>query len=175
MFTHAVEPKLGIQSEIAIRGVDGDVLQQLIEYCYSGEITIDARNVREMTRAAMMLQFTDVQEHCAAFYSTILNASNCLSIREVADLYNISGLKGEAHYIVVKHFMEVFKGEEFVQLSVDDLAALLGDDEINVTKEEDVFEALMRWVQHDVERRKPSLGFLLDVVRFQHIGESVSD
>lgn len=65
------------------------------------------------------------------------------------------------------------KGVEFLQLDADCLAALLKDDGINVTSEEEVFNALMRWVKYDYESHKPSLGTLSECVRFKHVSESV--
>lgn len=105
------------QQEISIKEVDGDAFQQLIKYCYIGKIAIDSANVDELTRAATMLQFNEVQENCVAFYLTILSASNCMGIREIADLYNMRPLRDAAHELVLDHFMQLSKCVEFLQLS----------------------------------------------------------
>lgn len=162
------------QSEISIMGVDGAILQQLVDYCYSGEIVIDSTNAEGVARVAEMLQFTAAQEHCTEFYLDSLNATNCLGILEVADEYNMVRLKETAHDFIMQHFMEVSKCDEFLRLTVDQLVVLLKNDEINVQNEEDVFHTLMDWVKCDVKGRKRSLVRLLECVRFQHIKDSVS-
>lgn len=162
------------QLEIKIGEVDGDILERLFKYCHTGVIAIDLKDLDSMTQVANMLQFTKVKEHCAAFYSTILCASNCLGIREVAELHNMVQLKTDAHALALDQFMEVSKSNEFRQLSADQLSTLLKEDEINVSAEEDVFNALIQWIKYDVEERKKSLGTLLDCIRFKHIKESVS-
>lgn len=163
------------QIEITMNDIDGDILQQLVQYCYTGVISIDSENVEEMTRTATMLQFTAIQENCTKFYSTILCVSNCLGIREIADLYNMARLREEAHALVLEHFTEVSKCDEFYQLNEKQLSVLLADDEINVTLEEDVLCALMRWITFNIENRRNWLPMLLEFVRFKHVKESVSD
>lgn len=163
------------EPEITLTGVDGGVLQQLVEYCYSGVITIDTENIDKMTHAATMLQFSWVQEICAQFYSTILNATNCLWIREIAELHNLVLLKEEAHAFVLDHFGEVAKSDEFLQLSCADLSDLLKNDEVNVASEQDVLSAVIRWISYDVDKRKGWLGVLLEYVRFKHVSDSVSN
>lgn len=162
------------QHEISIKDVDGAVLQQLVGYCYSGEIGIDISNAKNLTKAANMFRFTEVLKNCAAFYSSILSASTCLGIREIADLHNLGPLMEAAHDFMLDNFSKVFKCDEFNQLSAEHLSVLLKDDEINVTSEEEVFMALMGWVKYDISNRKQSFGALLGCVRFQHIKESVS-
>lgn len=168
------EPKEDGQREISIHGVGGDILSKLVEYCYTGAITIDGENIDETTSAAWMLRFTDIQEKCIDYYFTNLNAAKCLSILEMADQHNIVGLKETAHNFFVDNFVEVCKSDEFLQLSPEKLSALLKDDEMDGSKEEHVFSALMRWAKHDVENRKQSLEGLSECVRFQHIKNSVS-
>lgn len=162
------------QTDIKLNDVNGDVLHQLIQYCYTGEITIHTNNIVEITKAATMLQFTMIQENCADFLSNVLCVSNCLGIREIADLYNMVRLRDEAHALILEHFTELSKCDEFYQLSECELTSLLECDEINVTVEKDVLRALMAWIKYDIENRKDLLKSLLKFVRFQYIPESVS-
>lgn len=173
MFTTAMKERN--QSEILIKCVDGDILQKLVEFCYTGVIKINSGNISEVTRTATMLQFTKVQEHCIAYYSKVMTASTALEIREIADVYSIMQLKKIAHDFVLEHFMKVFKCEQFLELSVDDLIELLTDDNINVAEEEDVLMALMGWIKYDFVSRKHLLGILLGCIRFQHFDKQVKN
>lgn len=157
------------QQEIYIHGVNGSDLQKAIEYCYSGEISIGTANVDELSKAATKLQFTELQENCYQFYSTSTPCvSNCLLVWKMAEL------KNAAHAIALKHFMEVSTSEEFLRLDADQLSALINDDELIVPTERSVFYAVMKWVKHDTDNRKESLGSLLECVRFKHVRSSVS-
>lgn len=61
--------------------------------------------------------------------------------------------------------LQVIRNQEFLQLSVDQMASLLGSDDLNVTSEEHIFHALMSWVQHDPELRRQYMSRLLMLVK----------
>lgn len=46
------------------------------------------------------------------------------------------------------------KSEEFLDLELQPLIELLQADELNVKSEEVVFDALIRWIDHQVDQRK---------------------
>lgn len=172
MFANA--SKEGDQWKISIKDVSGDILQQLIQNCYTAEIAIDSKCVEKMMSAAATLKFTEVHKHCTTFLSKNLNASNCLRIRENADKHKMVQLKERAHDFALDHFIELSNSTEFLQLSVDRLMELLKDDRINIAAEEDVFTAVMEWVKYNVATRKKLLQSLLGCVRFQHFQDPVS-
>ncbi|RXM31462.1 hypothetical protein EOD39_6966 [Acipenser ruthenus] len=64
-----------------------------------------------------------------------------------------------------QNFADVAQHEEFLDLRRDELVAIISSDELVVGKEETVFEAVMRWVYHDVDYRRPMLKELLHHVR----------
>lgn len=163
------------QSEISIHCVDGDIMQQLIESFYSGTITIDSDNMQAMMMAAAMLQCVEVQTNCGELCLAILDASNCLGIRQIADLNNMTGLKEAAHAVILDHFEEVAKGDEFKELDVNELCDLLKDSKLRVNGEQDVFNAMIEWIRHDVAGRKHLVERVLDHIRFQYITNTVSE
>ena len=54
------------------------------------------------------------------------------------------------------HFLrlQVTKEDEFVELTNGQLISLVKKDELNVPDEEDVFNAVLRWVEHSPAKRK---------------------
>ncbi|CAH2047275.1 unnamed protein product, partial [Iphiclides podalirius] len=64
-----------------------------------------------------------------------------------------------------QHFMQVVKHQEFLTLQADQLASLLKSDDLNVVSEENVFESLMTWVQHDNVNRENNLPTLLKLIK----------
>lgn len=61
--------------------------------------------------------------------------------------------------------MQVCKNQEFYQLSAEQLAQLLKSDDLNVPTEEDVFHALMSWIQYDFDAREKHIPELLGLIR----------
>uniref|UniRef100_A0A8C5N9R3 BACK domain-containing protein n=1 Tax=Gouania willdenowi TaxID=441366 RepID=A0A8C5N9R3_GOUWI len=55
--------------------------------------------------------------------------------------------------------------EEFLQLEVQELAHILGQENLTVTKESKVYESVLRWIKHKPEERQGAIATLLPKVR----------
>ena len=64
-----------------------------------------------------------------------------------------------------QHFMQVWKNQEFYQLDRVQLSNLLKSDDLNVPSEQEVFDALMAWVQHDPQNRTQYIPELLALIK----------
>lgn len=69
--------------------------------------------------------------------------------------------------------MQVCKNQEFHQLTAEQLAQLLKSDDLNVPTEEDVFHALMAWIQYDFDAREKFIPELLGLIRLPLLPPSV--
>jgi kelch-like protein 20 len=49
------------------------------------------------------------------------------------------------------------ESEEFLLLPVNQLVDIISSDELNVRNEEQVFNACMGWVKHNMQERRPNL------------------
>ena len=63
------------------------------------------------------------------------------------------------------NFVDVIETDEFLLLPVNQLVDVISNDELNVKQEEQVYQAVMNWVRHDVDDRKQYLGQLMYHVR----------
>lgn len=159
---------------VTVADVNGDALKQLVEFCYTGRITIHEGNIGDVVKAATMLRFTAVADNCIEYYLSILCIANCLDIDEVADAYDLARLKVATHTFIVDNFIDVSRSDGFLELVEKRLSPFLVDNEINVVTEEDVFQAVVRWIKYDVETRAPVMGALLECVRFKLFPVTVS-
>lgn len=66
------------------------------------------------------------------------------------------------------------KNQEFYQLSAEQLSSLLKSDDLNVPSEQEVFNALMDWVQHDFSGREKHIPDLLALIRLPLLSPAVS-
>lgn len=158
----------------SIPGISGDILERVIEFCYHNTIDINEDNVDWLLAAASYLQVPDLEVRCIQYYRSCMRASNCLGIWAVAEKYASEELKRKAQAFVFRNIKEVVKCEEFMQLSTAQLDIILKSDDLNIDREADVFNALVQWVNFNVEERKNSFETLFQHIRLQHIEESVS-
>ncbi|CAF0862241.1 unnamed protein product [Didymodactylos carnosus] len=152
-------------TEIVIHDVDESAMDLLIEFCYSSTILVDEKNVQTLLPAACILQIQEVQDTCCEFLKAQLDPSNCLGIRAFADTHSCRELLKIADRYTQHNFNEVKESEEFLFLPVNQLIDIISSDELNMTSEEDVFNAVMHWIQCNTEQRKQYLSQALEHVR----------
>uniref|UniRef100_A0A1I8ERG1 BTB domain-containing protein n=2 Tax=Wuchereria bancrofti TaxID=6293 RepID=A0A1I8ERG1_WUCBA len=153
------------QQEIQMVDIEPRTLQGLINFCYTGEITIADFNVQSILPAACLLQLSEVQEVCCEFLKKQLDATNCLGIRAFADTHACRDLMRIADKFTHYNFQDVAKSEEFISLPADQLINIISSEELNVRSEEVVFRAAMAWIRHDLPSRRQFLPKVLEHVR----------
>lgn len=101
MFTGFEESR---QDKITIQGVDPTALQLLIEYVYTSMVDVTEDNVQVLLTAANLLQLTDVRDACCDYLQAQLDPSNCLGIRDFADIHGCIDLLSTAETYIEQHF-----------------------------------------------------------------------
>ncbi|XP_072040808.1 kelch-like protein 17 [Amphiura filiformis] len=153
------------QSEVRLHDISSDAVEQLVMFAYTSEITIGERNVQELLPAASVLQLNSVRDACCKFLLGQLDPSNCLGIRRFADTHGCFALEQCSQQFVLQNFNLVVRSEEFLQLPVEEVEALVSNEQLNIISEEDVFSAIMLWVQYDENNRTDFIAKLLKHVR----------
>ena len=107
----------------------------------------------------------NLKSKASDFLESSLNASNCLALESFASRYNCESLKQAAVAFKCKNFVAVAKSEDFRALDAENTKELICKDEINVSDEEEVYQAVIAWVRHDLPSRECLLPELLKCVR----------
>ncbi|XP_056293815.1 kelch-like protein 41a [Pseudoliparis swirei] len=154
-------------AEVVLENMDPDVMEAILSYMYSAEIDINENNVQDVLAAANRLQIPSVFTVCVNYLQKGLSKKNCLSIYRLGLMLNSTRLALAARDHIADRFEAIAKGEDFLELAPPELFAILGADELNVEKEEVVFETLMRWIRKDKEKRVKSLEEAFECIRFR--------
>ncbi|CAJ0572254.1 unnamed protein product, partial [Mesorhabditis spiculigera] len=144
MFTTSLQESS--QREIRMLEIDGQTLSQMVMFCYSGELKITDSSVQQLLPAACLLQMGEIQDPFADTHS-------CRELARIADVYTQN------------NFQQVITSDEFLQLSLEHLLILVSSDELHVKSEEQVFEAVKRWIHCDLAGRRQHLATVLEYIR----------
>ena len=140
-------------------------IADVLKFIYTGEASIDSSNAQDVLMIADYLIIPSLKSQASNFLESSLNASNCLALESFASRYNCESLKQAAVTFKCKHFAAVAKSEEFKVLDSQNIKELICKDEINVSGEEEVYQAVIAWVKHDLPSRECLLPELLKCVR----------
>ncbi|XP_071808405.1 kelch-like protein 3 [Asterias amurensis] len=151
--------------KIILQEIDGSALSQLLDFVYTSEIQVTEENVQTLLPAASLLQLIDVRSACCDFLQKQLHPTNCLGIRAFADMHSCSELYHYAQNYTMQHFSAVVHCDEFTALSADQVSELISSDHLTVPTEEEVFEAVVGWVNNDPQNRCDYTPRLIEHVR----------
>lgn len=130
------------------------IIQDVLHYMYTGVVILNESNVKDLIVAADYLLVSDLKQRSVKYLCSIISKINCVSIYKFAVYCNCSQLKQDATKVIRNHFALVSRTDEFLNVDFELLKQLVSDEEIIVTAEEEVYEAVLRWVKHKEETRK---------------------
>ncbi|CAM4495478.1 unnamed protein product [Lepidochelys olivacea] len=160
--------KESCQAKVDLKGIDSNILYQIVLYVYTGEILITPENVLYLMEATSMLQYIKLFQACSLYLQDRLTPENCLSMLRLSEILNCQNLNKKAKEMALKYFPEVASSEDLKELCALELIDYLGDDEL-CGEEEQVFETLMVWIRHDLQARQGYIQDLFKKVRLQYV------
>ena len=110
-------------------------------------------NVQNLLSAANLLEILPVRDACCQFLDRHMDESNCLGIQSFAEAHSCVDLQQKARSFALKHFNDLITGEEFEAIPESQLIDLISSDELEVLREEDVFNAVIKWAESHVDPR----------------------
>ena len=150
---------------VEMKDVSADIIEALVEFIYTGNLQITSENVEKTLEHAALIQFSKAVDLCCNFLEKQLDSNNCIGIRKFAALHQCKDFVAKVDNFMKSHFLEVVESEEFVTLSAAELKGLLCDQSLKVDNEEQVYNAIINWVQHNQTERSPKLHVLLSQVK----------
>uniref|UniRef100_A0A8C6PSH4 Gigaxonin n=1 Tax=Nothobranchius furzeri TaxID=105023 RepID=A0A8C6PSH4_NOTFU len=157
----------GSTYRIELQGVSMVIMKQILDYIFSGEISLSEETIQDMVQASDLLLMTDLKLLCCQFLESCITAENCIGIR----LFSLCYCLHHVHYVATEflqtHFRDVALTEEFRELPHDRLCELLAMEKLNVGNEKYLLEAVVRWFAHDPDDRRVHMKEVMSAVWLQ--------
>ncbi len=90
----------GQQDEIELHNLDGNAVNSLIEFAYTGEILISQKNVKVLVETANFFAVESVIKACTDCMKAYITLDNCIEICRFADMYALQTLKKESVNVI---------------------------------------------------------------------------
>lgn len=161
--------KEGSESEVILTYIDGNTLKAIVDYCYTGNIEINAGNIYDVLDAASSLEFPEIEKIIEDFWCNELDLNNCIELLTLANLYTLTNLWQKGMRFWARNFGTLPLSDN---LDEKVLQTLLAFDEI-VIAEEHVFHYVSKWIQKNGEKRA-CFPDILKLIRLKHITTKVN-
>ncbi|ELU16682.1 hypothetical protein CAPTEDRAFT_101946 [Capitella teleta] len=129
--------------EVVLKDISASTGVLLVEYLYSGNIDITQLNAQDLLAASEMLLLGALKKKVEDFLLSHTDSVNCISMINLARLYDLKTLLTHARNYLQEHVKEVVETEEMHLLQEGDLIEVL---EANVSQEEN-FLFIQKWMK----------------------------
>nr|XP_004650826.2 kelch repeat and BTB domain-containing protein 7-like [Jaculus jaculus] len=168
------------QARVTMHDVDAESFEVLLDYCYTGRVSLSEANVQRLYAASDMLQLEYVREACASFLARRLDLSNCAAILKFADAFDHHQLRAQAQAFIAHNFkplsrMGSVREETLADLSLAQLLAVLRLDSLDVDTEKTVCHVAVQWLEAAPKERGPSAAEVFKCVRWAHLAAEDRD
>ena len=157
------------QHSVYVKGIEEKSLKPLIDYIYSGQITINSDNVMSLLAGADYLQLDEVKDFCFDFMEEKLTSDNYFTFLNLANLYNSDSVKNKVYNFICSNYETLTETEDFKNLSNVNLTTSISMLNQYPVKQIVICKSILEWTKHDKEERSSKLADLLNQVNFDKL------
>jgi len=165
LFSSELQVKENQSNLVELNEVKCSVLAEVILFIYTGEMNIGAQNAQDLVMVGDYLIIPSLKTKASQFVEESINTSNCIALELFASQYNCESLRLTAIKHKQQHFIAFVKSKDFLSLGFEQVKDLMSQDELQISEEEEVYEAIITWVRHDLVSRECFLPDLLKCLR----------
>lgn len=159
---------------VSLFDISGPMLKNFIDFFYTGQFHIDAGNVYNVLDVADRWGTVELVEKCADYVRNNLSVESCLATwLSAKSSYKYLDIKGVSFNYICQHFGAVVETDKFLQLNSQQLLSILNDNAVAVNYEEEIFNAIVRWIDGDTENRRNDFEKLMSAIQMSQISEKV--
>jgi len=114
MFSHGM--KENNQNIILLPNVEVDTFTAVLEFLYTGHVTVDERNIVSLITAAAIFRIDDLKELCLLQFNTVVSEFNVINLLLVADKHHEEQLKKTCKRYIMDNYQDMLQTDSFKQL-----------------------------------------------------------
>ena len=154
---------------IRFEEISGSILEDVLEFIYTGTVEITQTNAEELIVTGNYLIIPSLKTASGRFLETEMSNCNCISTFYLAEKYDCVELIHNSRKFIHENFASVGEMDEFLSLEAKEAAVWISSDEIAVKAEADVFKIMLKWVEHGKTERKAAFEELFRHVRLSFL------
>lgn len=168
-FSESASGRVELREWSCAAGPDPDTVEGVMQFMYTGGIRVTTGNVHEVLELADRFLLTQLKSFCGEFLMKNLSLSNCVAVHSLAHMYTLDQLAKGAAKMIRRNFHKIIRNEEFFTLPFHLVRDWLADSEITVDSEQELFEAVVKWVRQNAEEGEKHFEELFRLLKLPEI------
>ena len=140
------------EAKATVSSVSAEIMENILDFIYTGKLKVTDENVYELLCAADYLQIQNIKNICSFYLREDINDETCLMMWKFAKMYDMKNLTVITELHISANFRKILKRDEFKQLESDNFISFLALEDSS-TDEVDIYKAVLSWLLHDKEER----------------------
>ncbi|KAM3918504.1 kelch-like protein 36 [Leptodactylus fuscus] len=170
MFT--IGMKEAHQKEVELVGASFIGLKAVVDFLYTGDLTLDGGNIDYVLETAHLLQIWKVVDFCCEYLENEVNEENYLYLQELASIYSLERLGCYIDSFILHSYSTLCFTTTFLQsIPLQKLCFYLTSSQVQHTSEHDLLQSALQWLTHCPQRENHAYQVLQNI-RFQLISKS---
>lgn len=162
MLSH--DTKESIEGTVEIQDVEIKAVRICIAYIYTGIVTFENDDILEVYHTADVFQLHQLVSSILKHLVDDMSKETVFISKQLARKYDFKDLDEKCDKYAVDHFVSIMKTTAFLSLERDYLIFLVSSQKNKDTREEQVCDAIIKWVEYDFKTRKEFFPELLQLV-----------
>ena len=154
--------------EVKLDNINAEVMKTLIDYMYSGTITIPKGQLMETMIAADYLNLLELKKMCLKEVPGILHTSNVISWFKVSEKMQLDSIRKTCLKLMSNFISKVTEETEFLDLSSNEIVDFVKELCINGVASDDLLKSVILWLSYDVTNRVSNMEDLIHLVQLEH-------
>ncbi|XP_078378456.1 kelch-like protein 40 [Oculina patagonica] len=156
---------------IRLEWITESQMADILQFIYTGNVQISSQeNAESLIAVADYLLLSNLKTIAGKFLEQHMTTENCMSIYySIAELYSCDELIASTRKFINSNFTTVAASDEFPNLPSHEVEKWISSDEIVIDGEENVFEIILRWIDHNKSEQSVKFGELFCHVRLTTI------
>ena len=148
------------------------VMEEVLEYLYTGHVDINEDNVFDLLKMADYLIVPSLKELSRDFILRTLSPSSCFMAYYYAARYLDPELEETAQEFTFDNFVDAAESDDFLNLSMKQVEEWVSSDHIVVEEEEQVFQVIVKWMEKSENSKNQNFFQLFRYIRLVHVSRN---
>ncbi|EDO39169.1 predicted protein [Nematostella vectensis] len=158
-----------IKFELSSLGLSKSVMGDMLCYLYTGNLNVLASQAQDFLIAADYFLLSELKDAAINVLESMINQENCCILLDLGERFSSDHLANSARMFIENVFSDFRHTTEFQELTLRQFQEIISSDNLVVTDEKEVFEAILAWVSHCEDKRNIYFEQLFSKIRLNSL------
>lgn len=152
-------------SAVIIKEVKPEIMEQFIDYSYTGKFEIKCELITDILKCAILLQIGKIRDASIKLLIQTITEDTVRKVMNIGYDLNLPDVIQAADRFISRNFVSMAANNILSNFDGNEIVDLLGRDDLEVSSEEEVYKIAIKWIKYKLNERKAFVPSVLSKIR----------